>query len=141
MTGPLCLRTYIQISDLVALPMSPSELQGDTPETSRLQALFAPCVANGLFHRACAYTLRTLQCGGHWIALLPPSCLGMHASDASAAVLCDSLHRAPFLLSQPEAEDLLTACAIENIDSLENDALGRASRWGCFLVGDVGRRL
>ena len=57
------------------------------------------------------------------------------------AVLCDSLKPVPFLLTAEEAEDLLTACALEAVDRLDNDAFGHAITWGCFLIIDAGREI
>ena len=61
--------------------------------------------------------------------------------DMSAAVLCDSMCPHPFMLTQSETEDLLTACAIEGSMCELGDAYGHNIRWGCFLVTDSGSAL
>ncbi len=91
--------------------------------------------------KALAYILRTPQAGGHWIALLPPETVAEESGPTTVAVLCDSLETAPFLLSQPETEDLLTACVMDNAASLASDANAAATRWACFLITDEGEDL
>ena len=113
------------------MPLTPAELQGDTPAESRLQLPFTEHIVAGRRHTAVAYILRTPQAGGHWIALLPPDSLGEEAHAGHAAVLCDSLSPAPFRLSQPETEELLTACAMENAARRADNANAANSRWAC----------
>ena len=54
------------------------------------------------------------------------------------AILCDSMKPVPFLLTFEETEDLLTACALEAVERLNNDAFGHDITWGCFLITDAG---
>jgi len=119
-------------------PMTPAALEGETPAESRLQVPFGEHCDAGRRHTALAYILRTPQAGGHWIALLPPESIGEEGGAGNAAVLCDSLHPAPFRLSQPETEELLTACAMENAASRADNANAANARWACFLIADEG---
>ncbi len=85
-----------------------------------------------------SYILRTPQAGGHWVALVPPEAIGEERHPGEAAILCDSLQPAPFRLSQPEAEELLTACAMENAAARAQDGNAANARWACFLITDAG---
>ena len=122
--------------------MTPAALQGDTPATARLQRPFSDLYFENMRFRSVGYLLRTPQCGGHWIAVLPSIVLGVAESYAVAGVLCDSLESAPFHLPEHDLEDLLTACALEGA-ALEAaaDPNARNLRWGCFLVTDSGEAL
>ena len=111
---------------LLSHPMAPATLE------SRLQLPFGDFFSGASTYRAAAYILRTPQAGGHWIALVHPVTLGFEYSEGLAAVLCDSLQPAPFLLTLPETEDLLTACALEGI--MADAGFGYNIQWGCFLV-------
>ena len=89
-------------------------------------------------HTALAYILRTPQSGGHWITLLPPETLGDESHPATTSILCDSLQPAPFRLSQPETEALLTACALHNAEAQAHDGNAASAQWACFLITDEG---
>ena len=124
------LHANLDLNGLASHPMAPAGLEG------RLQGPFEDFFCEGAAFRSAAYILRTPQAGGHWIALAHPSVLGLAYSEALAAVLCDSLQPSPFLLTLPETEDLLTACALEGIRS--DGGFGHDIQWGCFLVTGPG---
>ena len=132
------LHHHLGRANLRATPMTPDELQGDTPANCRLQLPFVEHCDAGRRHTAVAYILRTPQSGGHWITLLPPESLGEDSHSGNASILCDSLQPAPFRLSHPETEGLLTVCALQNAAAREQDGNAANSRWACFLVTDEG---
>ena len=72
---------------------------------------------------------------------MPPQALGEVPDDTCAAVLCDSLYPVPFSVSQPEVEELLTACALDNADRIGTDPNAFSAEWACFLVAGPGRDL
>ena len=119
--------------------MLPATLQGTTAEESRLSQPFSRYVEHGMQFNTVGYLLRTPQYGGRWISLLSLAAAELESSDACAALLCDSMCPTPFIVTQPEIEDLLTACALE---SMAMHATGNVNavgiRWGCFLVTDDG---
>jgi len=127
------LHHNLEISGLASHPLPPDLLQ------VRLAAPFANHVAADRSYAAVAYILRTTQGGGHWIALLPPSSLGLQAGETVAAVLCDSLQPAPYVLTFAEAEDLLTACALEGVRA--DAGFGHDLTWGAFLISAQGQAL
>ena len=124
------LHHHLGRANLRATPMTPHELQGETPADCRLQLPFVEHYDAGMRHTALAYILRTPQSGGHWITLLPPETLGDESHPDNTSILCDSLQPAPFRLSQPETENLLTTCALHNAEA--------HAQWACFLVTDEG---
>ena len=118
-------------------PMTPSDLQGFSSESCRLLHPFSHFDFNGMRFRCVGYLLRTPQCGGHWIALLPSDVLGGAAMHDTAGVLCDSLYATPYALSAQEIEELLTACALLSAE----DPNAPSIEWGCFLITDAGELL
>ena len=120
------LQRNLELAGMTSHPMLPETLQTRLPEP------FANFFDAAASYVAAAYVLRTPQAGGHWIALVHPTTVGMVCDDGLAAVLCDSLLPAPFLLSLPETEDLLIACALEGVRP--DAGFGHNLEWGCFLV-------
>ncbi len=135
------LHRNLQIAGLLSHPMTPASLQGETPSESRLQDPFASHYFAGMAFTVVAYILRTPTAGGHWIALLPPATASLQQNDASAALLCDSLWPQAFILSRPETEDLLTACALDNAGHSQQYDHDYNLQWGCFLITSSGRSL
>jgi len=93
------LSYHLDRQGLRSHPMLPETLEG------RLQYPFQDLLAHGLRFRSVGYLLRLPQCGGHWIAVLPPVVLDAVADDAVVGVLCDSLEEVPFELRGPNLED------------------------------------
>jgi len=122
-------------------PMAPGDLQGDTPDTARLLRPFVEHYDDGKQYKVVGYILRTPQAGGHWIAVLPPTTIGLETTGACAGVLCDSLVSSPFQLSEPEMESLLTMCALDGSSRQSRDAFAAHAEWACFLVTDDGSDL
>ena len=119
--------------------MTPALLQGSSAAESRLQTPFRDFESERIRYRAIGFLIRTPQCGGHWISVLPPSILGSESEGSAKGVLCDSLWPFPFRLVQHHLEELLLACALEGTSRLAaGDPHGMRLRWGCFLVTDAG---
>ena len=120
------LHHNLQLAGLASHPLPPDSMEW------RCTDFFGDHNAEGQCYTAAAYILRTPQCGGHWVALLPPSVLSLQASGSCAAVLCDSLQSEPFVLTTSDTDDLLTACALEGVCA--NSGFGNALTWGAFLI-------
>ena len=120
------LHHNLDTAGLASHPLPPGSVE------RRLQNPFERHYAEGYSYDAVAYILRTPQCGGHWVALLPPVVLGMQATARVAAVLCDSLYPEPFLFTVEHTEDLLTACALEGVRA--DAGFGHDITWGVFLI-------
>ena len=121
--------------------MAPVPLQGDSSATSRLEKLFEPLIDRGLLHDAVGYILRVPVAGGHGIALLHPESIGVESSEDCAAILCDSLEPTPFGVAQADAQSLLIACALENVNLQQHDGNAHSTKWACFLVTGEGHPL
>ena len=120
------LHCNLQIAGLASHPLPPAALE------PLMMAPFATHYSEGFSYAPVAYILRTPQCDGHWIALLPPGALGLDASEAATAVLCDSLQAVPYVLTLTETEHLLTACALEGMRA--DAGFGHDISWGAFLI-------
>ena len=127
------LHHNLERAGLASHPLPPESVE------SRLQEPFVDHFVRDSAFTAVAYILRTPQSGGHWVALLPPRVLGLEASVSSAAVLCDSLQPAPYILTLTDTEDLLTACAMEGVRA--NVGFGYDLAWGAFLITAPARAM
>ena len=122
---------------LSTFPLTPADIEGSPEAASvvpggRLVNLFQDYIISEGVFKCVGYLLRIPTCGGHWISVVPVSTSSVPLLGHVRALLCDSLYSSPFMLTQHQAEDMLTACAIDaahaSIDAFNTD-------WGCFLIG------
>ena len=125
---------------LSVFPMTAADIEGTEDRASllpgsRLQEPFREYVVETGSYKTVGYLLRVPQHGGHWITLLP----GRVVTPASCGntLLCDSIHRCPFVLTQTETESLLVACAIDSATGACHDRTG----FVCFLVAEAKPRV
>ena len=101
----------------------------------RIDDPFKDYVLREGFFRCAGYLLRTPTGGGHWVALIPQQQAARAVDEEELgdckALLCDSLFPSPFRMCHEDIQQLLLACAMEISTA---DAMGRQTRWACFLV-------
>ena len=120
--------------------MTPAEIEGTAGRDAvvsggRLHAPFGDhVVAEGCFHSV-GYLLRLPSHGGHWVSIVPSVFADVSAPAHILGLLCDSLYRSPFSLTQKDIEELLVACAMDCAHAAVSDFQGE---WGCFLVAYPG---
>ena len=101
--------------DARCFPLAPADLEGSHGGDSvvagaRLEEPFGPHVSREGVHHCLGYILRLPNLGGHWISVLPGRLV--ECPRDGYAVLCDSLYKFPFLITQAQLSDLLMACAL-----------------------------
>ena len=97
---------------------------------SRFDEPFCQHVMPTGIHKVVGYLVRVPLHGGHWITLLPGRVVWLPVASSAEAVLCDSMHPQPFLLSQEETKQLLQACASDAATAECHSTTG----FVCFLV-------
>ena len=99
------LRANLGARNLSVFPMTAADIESrfDEPFCQHVMLTGAP--------KLVGYLVRVPLHGGHWITLLPGRVVRLPFASSAQAVLCDSMHPQPFLVSQEETKQLLQACA------------------------------
>ena len=136
------LNVNLATQGLLSHPMTPETLQGNTVDTSRVTSPFSDYISENRVFKCVGYLVRTPQAGGHWIAVLQPRAIDVEANGSCAALICDSLVKAPVQVAASELEHVLMACAVEGLHrTAAGDAHAAHIAWACFLISDAGEAL